>query len=144
MEDNENKTGNVSKFPDLGPEITRDIIKAAIEVHRILGPGLLESVYEACLTHELKKMGYQAERQIVLPVNYKGIQIDEGFRVDLWINRKVIIELKAVEKILPVHEAQLLTYMKLSDTSVGLILNFNEALLKNGIKRMALSGDLAG
>ncbi|MCB1563012.1 MAG: GxxExxY protein [Alphaproteobacteria bacterium] len=131
----------MSQFPDLGSEITRDIIKAAIEVHRHLGPGLLESVYEACLVYELERAGLQVEHQKKLPVFYKGIEVGDGFRIDVWVNRKVVVELKATEKILPIHEAQLLTYMKLSDTPLGLILNFNETLLKNGIKRMALSKD---
>lgn len=130
---------NITKFPDLGSELTGEIIKAALEVHRNLGPGLLESVYEACFVHELSCLGLQAEQQVVLPVIYKGIQIKQDLRIDLWINRKVIVELKSCEKILPIHKAQIITYMRLSKTPIGLLINFNEKMLKNGIERLALT-----
>lgn len=128
---------NVSQFPDLGSEHSGNIIKAAIEVHKELGPGLLESVYESCLSYELEKAGMTVERQVVLPVQYKDVKIEQGFRIDLWINRKVIIEIKACDKLSPLHEAQLVTYMKLSKTPLGLLMNFNEKILKDGIKRFA-------
>jgi GxxExxY protein len=127
---------NIAKFPDLGSELTGVVIGAALEVHKQLGPGLLESVYESCLHHELESLGLGVEKQVVLPVIYKGKKIDQGFRIDLWVDKKVIIEVKACDKILPVHEAQLVTYLKLSRTPLGLILNFNERVLKDGIRRL--------
>ena len=119
-------------------ELTQLIIEAAIEVHRVLGPGLLESVYEICLCYELEKRGIFFERQKSLPVSYKGIMLDCGYRIDLIVNHSVIVELKSVDALLPVHEAQLLTYLKLSGLRTGLLLNFNSRLLKDGIKRMVL------
>lgn len=116
--------------------ITEAIIGAAIEVHRQLGPGLFESTYEACLVYELKQAGWKVERQIVLPVIYKGVAIEEGYRIDLLVEGKVIVEIKAVSALLPIHEAQLLTYLKLSGRRVGLLINFTVPLLKNGIKRL--------
>jgi len=120
-------------------KITEKIIGAAIEVHRYLGPGLLESTYEACLVFELELMGLRVERQKSLPVVYKGIQLEQGYRIDLLVEDKVIVELKVVEKVLPVHEAQILSYLKLSGYQVGLLLNFNVKLLKDGIHRFAMS-----
>ena len=119
-------------------ELTDRVILSAIEVHRHLGPGLLESAYEACLCKEfdLSKIGYQ--RQAELAVTYKGERLDCGYRVDLVVEDRVVLELKSVGKILPIHEAQLLTYMKLTDVKVGLLLNFNCRLMKDGIKRMVL------
>jgi len=114
------------------------IIGAAIEVHRTLGPGLLESAYEECLCHELHLRGLTFERQVDLPVLYKGLQLDCGYKMDLVVEREVVLELKCVEKILPVHEAQLLTYLKLSGKRVGLLINFNVPLLTQGIIRRVL------
>jgi GxxExxY protein len=119
-------------------ELTSRIILAAVEVHRHLGPGLLESTYETCLCRELTLQGIDFERQPELPVTYKGEDLDCGYRADLVIQDRVILELKAVDKILPIHEAQLLTYLKLSQKKVGLILNFHCQLMKDGIKRMVL------
>ena len=119
-------------------ELTNRIILAAIEVHRALGPGLLESAYEACLHKELELQNLDAKKQVELPVFYKGVNLDCGYRIDLLVAKRVIVELKTVEKILPVHEAQLLTYMKLMGLRVGLILNFNCTLMKDGIKRLVL------
>ena len=116
--------------------LTQDIIACAIEVHRHLGPGLLESAYEECLCHELGLQGISFERQRPLPLKYKGIKLDCGYRMDILVDDKVVVELKCVEKILPVHEAQLLTYLRLSNFKVGLIINFYTAVLKNGIKRL--------
>lgn len=116
-------------------DISGKIIECAIKVHRILGPGLLESTYEACLVHELRKAGLKVESQVFLPVFYEGIEIDAGYRLDILVEDVVIVELKAVEGILPIHEAQLLTYLKLSHKKLGLLINFNVVLLKNGIKR---------
>jgi GxxExxY protein len=116
----------------------REIVDAALAVHRALGPGLLESVYEECLAYELKKRGVAFERQVVVPVNYDGLLLDAGLRLDLLVAQCVVVELKAVEAILPVHEAQLLTYLKLSRNRLGLLINFNVPLLKDGIKRKVL------
>jgi GxxExxY protein len=117
---------------------TRSIIAAAIAVHRELGPGLLEFAYEQCLCHELHLRGLTFERQIDLPVAYKGLKLDCGYRIDLIVGGDVIVELKAIERILSVHEAQLLTYMKISCKSVGLLINFNVPLLARGIIRRVL------
>ncbi|MBP7997921.1 MAG: GxxExxY protein [Chloroflexi bacterium] len=116
-------------------QLTEKIIGAAIEVHRHLGPGLLESTYESCLVYELEQLGLIIEKQKPLPVVYKGLHIEQGYRLDLLVNEVAIVELKAVEVITPVHEAQILSYLKLSGCPVGLLLNFNVKLLKNGIKR---------
>ena len=117
-------------------KITEAIIGAAIEVHRHLGPGLLESAYEECLCEELLLRKIPFKRQILLPVIYKKKKLDIGYRIDLLVNDEVVIELKTVEAILPIHEAQTLTYMRLGGWQVGLILNFNVTVLKNGIKRL--------
>lgn len=115
---------------------TESIIGAAIEVHRHLGPGLLESAYEECPCEELVLRKIPFKRQIVLPVTYKGKTLDIGYRVDLLVNDEVVVELKTVESILPIHEAQTLTYLRLGGWQVGLILNFHVTVLKNGIKRL--------
>jgi len=117
-------------------ELTERVIGACIEIHRALGPGLLESAYEECLCYELSQAGMKFERQKPLPVNYKDVKLDCGYRLDLVVEEKVIIELKAVESLLPIHEAQLLTYLKLSGITLGLLINFNVAMLKQGIKRI--------
>ena len=120
---------------------TEQIIGAAIEVHRHLGPGLLESAYEECLCHELYLHGLQFERQKPLPLEYKGIKLDCGYRLDIVVESKVVLELKTVEAIAPIHEAQLLTYLRLSGIKVGLIINFNVPILKEGIRRFILTKD---
>ena len=117
-------------------DITEQIIGAAIEVHRELGPGLLESTYEACLLFELTGRGLRVERQKALPVVYRDVPIDCGYRIDLLVEHLVILELKAVAQLEPIHEAQLLTYLKLSGCHVGLLINFNVEQLKNGIRRL--------
>jgi GxxExxY protein len=119
-------------------ELTGKVIGCAIEVHRNLGLGLLESAYERCLSYELLTNNLHHFVQKELPIKYKGIDLDCGYRIDLLIEDKLIVEIKSVEKILPIHEAQLLTYMKLSDISTGLLINFNVPLLKDGIKRFVL------
>ena len=119
-------------------ELTDKIIASAIEVHRALGPGLLESTYEACLAKEFGDRGLDFQSQLSLPVLYKGDKIECGYRIDMLVENKVILELKNVESLLPVHEAQLLTYMKLSKIPVGLLINFNSTKLVSGIKRFAL------
>ncbi len=112
------------------------VVDAAMKVHSGLGPGLLESAYEACLTYELTKRNLIIETQVILPVFYDGIRIDAGYRIDLLVENEVIVELKAVEKIIPIHEAQLLSYLKLSKKQVGLLINFNTLHLKEGITRV--------
>lgn len=116
--------------------LTQTVIGLAIEVHKQLGPGLLESAYEACLCYELSEKGISFDRQVDLPVSYKSIEIRAGYRLDIVVENKLIIELKTVERLLPVHEAQLLTYLKLSGIQTGLILNFNSAVLRDGIRRL--------
>jgi len=117
-------------------ETSGKIVDAAMKVHSVLGPGLLESAYEACLKHELLKRGLKVESQLQLPVQYDGVAIDAGYRIDLLVDDTVVVELKAVEKVVPIHEAQLLTYLKLSGRKLGLLLNFNVLHMKDGIKRL--------
>ncbi len=117
-------------------EISGAIVDAAMKVHSVLGPGLLESAYEACLLFELHKRGLDAKKQVALPVVYDDVKIDVGYRIDLLVENAVIVELKAVDKVLPIHEAQLLSYLKLSSRQLGLLINFNVVHLKDGIKRM--------
>lgn len=118
--------------------LTHKIIAGAIEVHRHLGPGLLESAYEECLCWELKQAGLAVDRQVPLPVTYKHVRLELGYRLDLLVENQVIVELKTSECLLPIHEAQLLTYLRLTGVRKGLLLNFNSAVLKDGIKRMVL------
>ena len=115
--------------------LTESIIGAAIEVHKVLGPGLMESVYEECLCHELSVRDLPFQRQLALPVCYKNIKLDCGYRIDVIVGSSILLELKSVETVLPVHEAQLLTYLKLSKLPVGLLINFNVPVLKDGILR---------
>lgn len=118
-------------------DITERIIGCAIKVHRVLGPGLLESTYEICLIHELSKAGLRLESQVALPVVYDGIRLDAGYRIDLLVEDQIIVELKSVEGLHPIHEAQVISYLKLSGRKIGLLINFNVTLLKNGIRRLA-------
>jgi len=118
--------------------LTGEVIGAAIEVHREMGPGLLESVYQKCMEWELGLRGLKCQAQVRLPLVYKDQPIDDLFILDLFFPGRLVVELKAVEKLLPIHQAQLLTYMKLSTTPVGLLLNFNVPVLKDGLKRMVL------
>ncbi len=117
--------------------ITGQIVDAAMKVHTALGPGLLESAYEACLAHELKKRGFSIERQKEMPVEYDEVMLDIGYRLDLLVNDAVVVELKAVTKVTPIHEAQILSYLKLGRKPVGLLINFHVQRLKDGIKRFA-------
>ncbi|HEX2787311.1 MAG TPA: GxxExxY protein [Ignavibacteria bacterium] len=119
-------------------KITELIIGKSIEIHSTLGPGLLESAYQKCLEYELLKAGLKVQREIILPVIYKELLIEFGYKMDLLVEDSVVIELKSVEQILPVHEAQILTYLKLSSKKVGLLINFNETLLKKGIRRFSI------
>jgi GxxExxY protein len=118
--------------------LTQKVIGCAIEVHKELGPGLLESSYESCLMYELLKAGIDAENQVSLPIRYKEVDIENGYRLDILIPKKLIIELKAVDKILPIHSAQLITYLKLSNIKTGLLINFNVQKITNGLKRISL------
>jgi GxxExxY protein len=118
--------------------LTREVIGAAIEVHKELGPGLLESVYQHCMEHELKLRRIDFQPQLPLPIVYKGLELDVDLRLDLFFPGRLVVELKAVEKLLPVHEAQLLTYLRLTKVRIGLLINFCVPVLKDGIRRMAL------
>jgi len=125
--------GKTGRFLDF----SETVIGACIEVHRHLGPGLLESAYEQCLSHELSLRKLKFVRQLMLPVNYKGIHLDCGYRLDLIVENSLLLELKAVERLLPVHQAQLLTYLKLTGLKVGLLINFNVVTLKDGLRRLS-------
>lgn len=116
-------------------KITKNIIGCAIEVHKALGPGLLESAYQECLYYELTAMGYSVLKEVSQPITYKEITLDHGYRIDLLVENKIVLELKTIEKFTEVHSAQILTYMKLGNYPLGLLLNFHTKLLKNGIKR---------
>jgi GxxExxY protein len=132
---NHRDTENTEKDLD---DLTQQVIGAAIEVHRVLGPGLLESAYEQCLARELSLRGVQFKTQVDLPVEYKGVRLEVGYRMDFVVERSLLLELKAVEKVLPIHEAQVLTYLRLSGLHVALLLNFGEKVLKDGLRRIVL------
>lgn len=127
------ETNREQEFLD---RITEKIIGCAIEVHKGLGPGLLESAYEECLCYELNRIGLKFERQVPLPVVYKGVKLDCSYRMDIVVENSVIVEVKAVENLIPVHDAQLLSYLKLYDKKVGLLMNFHVPILKKGLKRI--------
>lgn len=116
--------------------ITGQVVDAALRVHSALGPGLLESVYEACLAHELRGRGFEVATQVAVPVTYKGVRLEVGYRIDLLVEGEVVLEVKAVPKLLPIHEAQLLSYLKLGSRRVGLLLNFHSRHMRDGIRRM--------
>ncbi len=117
-------------------DLGRELVDSAICVHRELGPGLLESAYEACLAHELRSRGIEVARQVWLPVLYRGVQVEAGYRLDLVLGGKVVVELKAIDSLQPIHDAQLLSYLRLSGCRLGFLLNFNVRRMKDGIKRM--------
>jgi GxxExxY protein len=119
-------------------DISGEILRAAIKVHAALGPGLLESAYRACMRHELSKRGLRSDVEVVLPLTYDGLTIDIGYRIDLLVEEAVIVELKTVSKLLPVHQAQLLSYLRLSKRRLGLLINFNVYRLLDGVKRMVV------
>ena len=121
-----------------GSELTERVIGLAIEVHRHLGPGLLESAYEECLASELRDAGITFRRQVALPIVYKDLRLDCGYRMDLVVEQALIVEIKAVEKVVPIHEAQMLTYLRLSGLQVGLLMNFNVVTLKQGLRRFVM------
>jgi GxxExxY protein len=131
-------SGNTEESRLLHADLTAEIIAAAIEVHRELGPGLLESAYHACMCHELARRGVRFRSEVALPVKYKGVQLDCGYRMDLLIEDKVAVELKSIDKVLAIHQAQLLTYLRLSSVRVGLMINFNVRMLRDGILRRVL------
>ena len=118
--------------------LSKEIIGCAIEVHRLLGPGLLESAYEECLTYELLKKGFHVDRQKAVPIIYKEIRLEYGYRLDLLVEKRVLVELKSVDFVIPVHYAQILTYMKFAQIKTGLLINFNVTVLKNGLKRFVI------
>lgn len=120
--------------------LSGDVIGAAIEVHRLKGPGLIESIYERCVVRELALRGISSERQVRVPIEYKGEVFEEMLRLDLFVEKCLIVEAKVVESVIPVHKAQLLSYMRLMNAPIGLLINFNELLLKNGIHRVILKG----
>ena len=121
-------------------DLSRHVIGCAIEVHRTLGPGLLESTYETCLAHELSLAGIPFATQVPIPVIYKGVKLDCGHRLDMLVDNQLVLELKSVEQLLGIHQAQLLTYLKLAQLPVGLLINFNVTMLKTGIRRLTLKG----
>jgi GxxExxY protein len=131
-------------MPNLAPinehteRTAREVVDAAFRVHTTLGPGLLESVYEACLSHELSKRGLDRQQQVAMPIIYDGLRLEGGLRLDLIVGGELVVEIKAVERILPVHEAQILTYLKLAQKRLGLLINFNVVRIKDGIRRFAL------
>jgi GxxExxY protein len=125
-------------IPSAVNETSGVVVDAAFQVHQALGPGLLESVYEQCLHYELTNRGFDVKQQVQVPLIYKDLQFDCGFRIDLLVNDQVVVELKAIEVVLPIHLAQLLTYLKITKHRVGLLINFNQTKIKNGIHRLAL------
>lgn len=131
-----------SKNYERQEEWMKTIYQSALKVHSTLGPGLLESVYETCMLHEPTKRGLLVERQKTLPIAYDGEIIDSGLRLDLFVERGIIIELKSVDSLIPIHQAQILTYMKLAKKELGYLINFNEKLLRNGVKRFTLRGNI--
>lgn len=133
-----NRRTRAEAIPEQANRAAAVVVAAALAVHKVLGPGLLESVYEVCLAHELAKRGIRVEREVALPVEYDGLRLDAGLRLDLLVDRCLIVELKAVLDLLPVHEAQLLTYLKLTGHRLGLLINSNVATIRDGIKRIAL------
>ena len=125
-------------IPNETERIATLIVDAAYAVHKVLGAGLLESVYEPCFCYEIQKRGLKFERQVILPIIYDGVKLDDGFRLDVLVEGQIICELKAVDELAPVHQAQLLTYLKLANKRLGFLINFNVPLIKDGIKRMVL------
>jgi GxxExxY protein len=125
-------------IPSAVNETSGAVVDAAFQVHQTLGPGLLEKVYEQCLQYELADRGLDVKRQVQVPLMYKDLQFDCGFRIDLLVNDEVVVEIKAVEVVLPIHLAQMLTYLKITGNRVGLLINFNQTKIKNGIHRLAL------
>jgi GxxExxY protein len=126
----------LTQLPDSTNETARLVVDAALKVHRYLGPGLLESAYRVCLVHELHRRGAKVQEEVPLPVSFEGIQLDAGYRMDLVVNDCVVVEIKAVEALIGLHNAQLLSYLKLSGKRLGLLINFHSVLLKDGLRRL--------
>ena len=127
------------KYPNLSEsleQIGKDLVNCSFKVHKAIGPGMLERVYEVCIEHELNKLGYDVKRQVEIPIEYDGIRFDEGFRADLVIENSVIVEIKAVDKMHPVYTAQIISYLKMMNKKLGYLINFHEPLIKNGIERI--------
>ena len=137
-EDHKDHKGSRGLLDDRVEFMGRELVDASIKVHRALGPGLLESAYEACLIHELTQRGIPVRSQVPIPIFYEGVKVEAGYRADLVLGDDIIVELKSVEKLLKIHEAQLLTYLKLANVRLGFLINFNSVPLKEGIKRMVL------
>ena len=135
---NHNQNHPQDPIPEATGQVASEVVDAAYTVHKALGPGLLESVYEVCLVHELTKRGISVKRQVSLPICYDGVRLDAGLRLDLLVEDSVIVELKAVDRLLPVHKAQVITYLKLSGHRLGLLINFNVPVIKSGIQRVVL------
>jgi GxxExxY protein len=129
-------TPTLQVVPDELNNLSRVVLDSAFKVHKALGPGLLESSYRVCLAHELKRNGLKIETEIAVPIRYEGILLGTGYRLDLLVNKVLVVELKAVDSLLAIHQAQLLSYLKHSDKRLGLLINFNSVLLKNGIRRV--------
>jgi len=125
-------------IPEKFNQLSGNVIQAAFAVHSQLGPGLLERVYQTCLAHELRKRGLSFEQEVSLPILYDGLRLEAGLRIDLWIGRSVIVELKSVERLLRIHQAQMLTYLKLTRSRLGLLINFNVPVIRDGIRRVVL------
>ncbi len=137
-QDEVKKAAKFDPIPSEVEQVGKSVLDAAFRVHSNLGPGLLENVYEACLAHEIRKHGLPAETQVLLPVVYEDVRIESGYRIDILAGKCVVVEIKAVEALSPMHEAQLLTYLRLGRFRLGYLINFNVAHLKNGIKRMVV------
>jgi GxxExxY protein len=129
---------NYPSLSELEEQIGSDLVKTVFKIHKLLGPGLLERVYEACVEYELKKLGYDVKRQVVIPITYDGLVFDEGLRLDILINDLVVVELKAVETLNPVWEAQILSHLKMMNLNLGYLINFTTPLMKSGIKRFRI------
>ncbi len=130
--------GIYEPLPDRVEKIAAEIVDAAVQIHQSLGPGLLETVYQSCLCYELSSRKIPFKTEVDVPIIYKNVRLDSGFRLDILVDDSIVLELKSVEKIIPIHEAQLLTYLKLTNTRLGFILNFNVPIMKQGTKRMIL------
>ena len=137
-EDHQDHKGSSGLLDNRAELMGRELVDASIKVHRALGPGLLESAYEACLLHELTRRGVPVRPQVPIPIFFDGLKVEAGFRADLMLGNEIIVELKSVEKLLKIHEAQLLTYLRLANIHLGFLINFNSVPLKEGIKRMVL------
>ena len=132
------EASDVDRLPEQTERVAAEIVDAALKVHKALGPGLLESVYETCMVHELERRGLGVARQVSLPIVYDGLRLEGGLRLDLLVEDQVIVEIKSVEKIIPLFQAQLLSYLKLSERRLGILINFSVPLIKDGIERMIL------